>query len=137
MLDEIRRQRPHARRLQGLGRHPLGGAGGRLLEQARAALGEGALERQRLRFGASRPAGRHPGGAGRAGLERPTNGVLRCWPRKSSAPNAMEGALSPEQIRAFVQGLIEGRDTSWSEGQVAALAMAIFLNGMGRDEAWR
>jgi thymidine phosphorylase len=46
-----------------------------------------------------------------------------------------KGALSPEQIRAFVAGLIEGRDTSWSEGQVAALAMAIFLNGMGRDEA--
>jgi thymidine phosphorylase len=45
-----------------------------------------------------------------------------------------KGALSPEQIRAFVQGLIEGRDASWSEGQVAALAMAIFLNGMGRDE---
>ncbi len=46
-----------------------------------------------------------------------------------------KGALSPEQIRAFVAGLIEGRDASWSEGQVAALAMAIFLNGMGRDEA--
>jgi thymidine phosphorylase len=25
-------------------------------------------------------------------------------------------------------------DHSWSEGQVAALAMAIFLRGMGRDE---
>jgi thymidine phosphorylase len=41
-------------------------------------------------------------------------------------------ALSPEQIDAFVKGLT---DESWSEGQVAALAMAIFLNGMGRDEA--
>lgn len=42
------------------------------------------------------------------------------------------GALAPEQIQAFVQGLV---DESWSEGQIAALAMAIFLNGMGREEA--
>ncbi len=40
-------------------------------------------------------------------------------------------ALSPPQIQAFVQGLVDG---SWSEGQVAALAMAVLLNGMGRDE---
>ena len=40
-------------------------------------------------------------------------------------------ALSTPQIQAFVQGLV---DDSWSEGQVAALAMAILLNGMGRDE---
>ena len=39
--------------------------------------------------------------------------------------------LSTPQIQAFVQGLV---DDSWSEGQVAALAMAILLNGMGRDE---
>ena len=39
--------------------------------------------------------------------------------------------LSTLQIQAFVQGLV---DDSWSEGQVAALAMAILLNGMGRDE---
>ena len=39
--------------------------------------------------------------------------------------------LSTAQIQAFVQGLV---DDSWSEGQVAALAMAILLNGMGRDE---
>lgn len=43
-----------------------------------------------------------------------------------------KGQLSPAQIQSFVQGLT---DESWSEGQVAALAMAIFLNGMGRDEA--
>lgn len=43
-----------------------------------------------------------------------------------------KGALSPEQIQSFVRGLT---DESWSEGQVAALAMAIFLNGMQRDEA--
>ncbi len=40
-------------------------------------------------------------------------------------------ALTGPQIRAFVQGLV---DESWSEGQVAALAMAVLLNGMGRDE---
>ena len=40
-------------------------------------------------------------------------------------------ALSPAQIDAFVRGLVDG---SWSEGQVAALAMAILLNGMGRAE---
>jgi thymidine phosphorylase len=43
-----------------------------------------------------------------------------------------KGQLSTAQIQSFVQGLT---DESWSEGQVAALAMAIFLNGMGRDEA--
>ena len=41
------------------------------------------------------------------------------------------GALSEAQIDAFVRGLVDG---SWSEGQVAALAMAILLNGMGRAE---
>lgn len=40
-------------------------------------------------------------------------------------------ALSEAQIQAFVRGLVDG---SWSEGQVAALAMAVLLNGMGRDE---
>jgi len=40
-------------------------------------------------------------------------------------------ALSVPQIESFVQGLT---DNSWSEGQVAALAMAVFLRGMGRDE---
>lgn len=40
--------------------------------------------------------------------------------------------LSPEHIRAFVAGLTDG---SFSEGQIAALAMAILLNGMSRDEA--
>jgi len=43
-----------------------------------------------------------------------------------------KGTLTPAQIQSFVQGLT---DESWSEGQVAALAMAVFLNGMGRDEA--
>ncbi|WP_027134237.1 thymidine phosphorylase [Geminicoccus roseus] len=37
------------------------------------------------------------------------------------------GQLSEAAIRAFVQGLCDG---SWSEGQVAALAMAILLRGM-------
>ena len=41
-------------------------------------------------------------------------------------------ALSDAQIQHFVRGLV---DHSWSEGQVAALGMAVFLKGMGRDEA--
>ena len=41
------------------------------------------------------------------------------------------GALDGAQIQTFVQGLVDG---SWSEGQAAALAMAILLNGMGRAE---
>ncbi|OUM01399.1 thymidine phosphorylase [Variovorax sp. JS1663] len=40
-------------------------------------------------------------------------------------------ALAPAQIEAFVHGLTDG---SWSEGQVAALAMAILLNGMDAAE---
>jgi thymidine phosphorylase len=41
-------------------------------------------------------------------------------------------ALDEAQIAHFVRGLV---DNSWSEGQVAALGMAVFLKGMGRDEA--
>lgn len=41
-------------------------------------------------------------------------------------------ALNEAQIAHFVRGLV---DNSWSEGQVAALGMAVFLKGMGRDEA--
>ncbi|MEN9435355.1 MAG: hypothetical protein RIR09_10, partial [Pseudomonadota bacterium] len=40
-------------------------------------------------------------------------------------------SLSTPQIQHFVRGLVDG---TWSEGQVAAMAMAIFVNGMGRDE---
>ena len=40
-------------------------------------------------------------------------------------------ALSEDQIQHFVRGLVDG---SWSEGQVAALGMAVFLRGMGREE---
>jgi thymidine phosphorylase len=40
--------------------------------------------------------------------------------------------LSREEIAAFVEGVSDG---SVSEGQIAALAMAIFLNGMNRSEA--
>ncbi|MDD2925721.1 thymidine phosphorylase [Rhodoferax sp.] len=39
--------------------------------------------------------------------------------------------LSAPHIEHFVRGLVDG---SWSEGQAAALAMAIFLQGMSRDE---
>jgi len=41
-------------------------------------------------------------------------------------------ALNEAQINHFVHGLTHN---SWSEGQVAALGMAVFLRGMGRDEA--
>ncbi|MCJ8311120.1 MAG: thymidine phosphorylase, partial [Hyphomicrobiales bacterium] len=41
-------------------------------------------------------------------------------------------ALSHEEISNFVQGIT---DNSITEGQVAALAMAVFFNGMNRDEA--
>jgi len=39
--------------------------------------------------------------------------------------------LSRAHIDSFVKGLVDG---SWSEGQAAALAMAMFLKGMNRDE---
>jgi thymidine phosphorylase len=41
-------------------------------------------------------------------------------------------ALNEAQIQNFVDGLTHH---TWSEGQVAALGMAVFLRGMGRDEA--
>lgn len=40
--------------------------------------------------------------------------------------------LSAEQIKAFVRGITDG---SVSEGQIAAFGMAIYFNGMNRDEA--
>ena len=40
-------------------------------------------------------------------------------------------ALRAQQVRAFVQGVT---DRSWSDAQVAAMAMAICLKGMTRDE---
>ena len=41
------------------------------------------------------------------------------------------GTLAGAEVEAFVRGLVDG---SWSEGQVAALAMAIVLRGMSRTE---
>ncbi len=41
------------------------------------------------------------------------------------------GALTPAQIDSFVQGLVSG---AWSDSQAAALAMAVLLKGMQRDE---
>ena len=41
------------------------------------------------------------------------------------------GALTREQIDAFVRGLVDG---SWSEGQAAAMAMAIFMKGLSGAE---
>jgi len=44
-------------------------------------------------------------------------------------------ALSAPQIEAFAEGLADPAGKgSWSEGQAAALAMAIFWRGMSRDE---
>lgn len=40
--------------------------------------------------------------------------------------------LSAEQINAFVRGMTDG---SVSEGQIAAFGMAVYFNGMTRDEA--
>jgi thymidine phosphorylase len=44
------------------------------------------------------------------------------------------GALDAAQIEAFVQGLSAHGEGRWSEGQVAALAMAVLLKGMAREE---
>jgi thymidine phosphorylase len=41
------------------------------------------------------------------------------------------GALQRVHVEAFVAGLVDG---SWSEGQAAAMAMAIFLKGLSKDE---
>ncbi len=41
------------------------------------------------------------------------------------------GVLAAAQISAFVQGVTDG---SWSDSQVAAMAMAVLLRGMGRDQ---
>jgi thymidine phosphorylase len=41
------------------------------------------------------------------------------------------GTLRPAQVDAFVAGLVDG---SWSEGQAAAMAMAVFLKGLSKDE---
>ncbi len=42
-----------------------------------------------------------------------------------------KSALTPEEIGAFVRGITDG---SLSEGQIAAFAMAVWFNGMERDE---
>ncbi len=44
------------------------------------------------------------------------------------------GTLETAQIDRFVQGLTGRGALRWSEGQVAALAMAVLLKGMTRDE---
>ncbi len=44
------------------------------------------------------------------------------------------GALDEAQIGAFVQGLASSGHARWSEGQVAALAMAVLIKGMTRAE---
>ena len=41
------------------------------------------------------------------------------------------GALQRAHIDAFVAGLVDG---AWSEGQAAAMAMAVFLKGLSKDE---
>jgi len=44
------------------------------------------------------------------------------------------GTLDAAQIGAFVDGLTGRGEARWTEGQVAALAMAVLLKGMQRDE---
>ena len=44
------------------------------------------------------------------------------------------GTLQRAQIDAFVSGLVDG---AWSEGQAAAIAMAVFLQGMSPTRRWR
>ena len=41
------------------------------------------------------------------------------------------GLLTPDMISAFVRGLVDG---SWADSQVAALAMAIVLRGLGTEQ---
>jgi thymidine phosphorylase len=41
------------------------------------------------------------------------------------------GELTPQQIQSFVHGLVDG---DWSEGQAAALAMAVYFRGMNMSE---
>jgi thymidine phosphorylase len=41
------------------------------------------------------------------------------------------GELTPQQIQSFVHGLVDG---DWSEGQAAALAMAVYFQGMNMGE---
>ena len=41
------------------------------------------------------------------------------------------GTLDAAHIQSFVRGLVDG---SWSEGQAAALAMAVFFQGMSMPE---
>ena len=53
-------------------------------------------------------------------------------PQEVIAKKRDRQALPAEEIAEFIKGVTDGRV---SEGQVAALAMAIFLNGMSRDEA--
>ena len=61
--------------------------------------------------------------------------MRRCEPAPQEIIRAKrDGAvLDAAQIETFVQGLTS-REGRWSEGQVAALAMAICLRGMSRDE---
>src|SRR6188768_3806007 len=44
------------------------------------------------------------------------------------------GALDTAQVEAFAHGLSARGKGRWSEGQVAALAMAVLLKGMAREE---
>jgi hypothetical protein len=89
-----------------------------------------ALRRQRA-------AGRHRGrAAGRRARQHQRRRHLlkrgcRMLPARSHPHQARRRRAGWGADPAFVQGLVDG---SWSEGQVAALAMAIFWRGMGRDE---
>ncbi|HET6583541.1 MAG TPA: thymidine phosphorylase [Nannocystaceae bacterium] len=53
------------------------------------------------------------------------------FPQEIVRKKRENGELEPAEIEAFVRGLVDG---SWSEGQVAALAMAVFFRGMTMPE---
>ena len=119
-------------RPEGLGRHA---ARGRcvalprsLCRRARhrcAAAGAPAHRRQQ-------PARRHRGGARwhtrRGGNRRLTDAMLA---QEIIRIKRDGGALDRMQIDAFVDGLVDGR---WSEGQAAAMAMAMFSRGLSSAE---
>lgn len=60
---------------------------------------------------------------------------LEQLPARTIAAKRDGGVLSAAQIEAFVQGLMQTEGAgAWSDSQAAALAMAILLRGMNRDE---
>ncbi|MCX5514374.1 thymidine phosphorylase [Kaistia algarum] len=57
--------------------------------------------------------------------------MTRFFPQEVIRKKRDRGTLSPEEIAFFVKGITDG---SISEGQIGAFNMAVYLNGMERDE---